>query len=332
MKLAALIFGILLIAQIPTQSKSDGREIEYKRGVVHSGSLYIQAPSEPDRDGQLLRINLDNPTRVERIKFRVSESARLSSLMKISGKDIYLSSIHDSGGGQIVAQIDKYTLDDLVVTSDGLLVPSIDKLPSYTISPLRQVITVAPLNDAFFLSTKHADRDMTPEQVHLGTPVKLKLWYDLVVGTDGFLYLYILEEKKLTVWKRDGQSMQDKWEKHFKTEEIAPGPFSVIGDGDIAYISSAGGKVYQFSGGKLSSVGDPSTPQADAAGADSDGRTVLYIEDLDTGGNWRVTLDRAFNVPAQANFLKDGAFEAATYLPGNLADGLRQILQAAKRQ
>ena len=78
MKLVALIFGILLMAQIPTPSKSDGGEIEYKRGVVHSGSLYIQAPSEPERDGQLLRINLDNPTRVERIKFRVSESARLS--------------------------------------------------------------------------------------------------------------------------------------------------------------------------------------------------------------------------------------------------------------
>jgi hypothetical protein len=129
MKPVALIFGILLIAQIPTPSKSEDREIEYKRGVVHSGSLYIQAPSEPDRDGQLLRINLDNPTWVERIKFRVSESARLSSLMKISGKDVYLSSIHDSGGGQIVAQIDKYTLDDLVATSDSLLVPSIDKLP-----------------------------------------------------------------------------------------------------------------------------------------------------------------------------------------------------------
>ena len=108
--------------------------------------------------------------------------------MKISGKDIYLSSIHDSGGGQIVAQIDKYTLDDLVVTSDGLLVPSIDKLPSNTLSPLRQVITVDPLIDALFLSTKHAGRDMTPEQVRLGTPVKLKLWYDLVVGTDGSLH------------------------------------------------------------------------------------------------------------------------------------------------
>jgi hypothetical protein len=331
MKFVTWIFGILIAAQIIAASKSDGREIEYKKGVIHSGSLYLQGSSEPNNGGQLLRINLDNPTRVERIKFRVFESERLSSLMKISGKDIYLSSIYDDGGGQITGQIDKYTLDDLVVTGNGLLAPSVDKLPSYTVSPLRQVITIDPLINALFLSTKHAGRDMTPEQVRLGTPVKLKLWYDLAVGKDGFLYLYILQEKKLTVWKRDRQSIGEEWEKHFTTEEIAPGPFSVTEDGDITYISSASGKVYQLSESNLSLVADPSTPQADAAGADSDGSTVLFIEDLDTGGNWRVRVDKSLNVSAEANHMKSGAFVVSA-LPGNLANALRQALQTTKRQ
>jgi hypothetical protein len=82
----------------------------------------------------------------------------------------------------------------------------------------------------------------------------------------------------------------------------------------------------------LSLVADPSTPQADAVGADSDGSTVLFIEDLDTGGDWRVRGDKSLNVPAEANSLKSGAFEAATYLPGNLANALRQILPATKRK
>jgi hypothetical protein len=323
------IIGILIVAQIPTPSKSDGKEVKYKRAVVHSGSLYVQGPYDPDRGGHVLRINLDNPVQVGRLAFLVSESERVSSLMKISGTDIYLSSIHDSGGGQITAGIEKFSLNDLVVTSNGFLRPSVDKLPSGTISPLKQVITTEPLIHALVLSAKRAGRDMTPEQARLRIQPKLRLWYDLVVGTDGFLYLYILDENKLTVWKRDKLSMEE-WQKHFTIEGIAPAPFSVIGDGDLTYISSASGKVYQLSGGNLSKVADSSTPLPNAAaGTESEGGTVLFIDDLDSGENWSVTVDQSFSVRAKARHLKSGMLEVAD-LPGNLANALRQAPQSAK--
>jgi hypothetical protein len=194
------IIGFLIVAQTPPPSQSDGKDIKYKRGFVHSGYLYLQGPYDPGRSGQVLRTNLDNPARVELLNFLVSESERVSSLMKISGADIYLSSIHDSGGGQISGGIEKFALNDLVATSTGFLVPSVAKLPSGAISPLKQVITTEPLNTSLVLSSKRAGRYMTPEQVSLRIQPKLRLWYDLVFGNDGFLYLYILEENKLTVW------------------------------------------------------------------------------------------------------------------------------------
>jgi hypothetical protein len=324
------ILGLLIATQTSPPSQLDGRDVKHKRVVVHSKSLYLQGSYDPNRGAQVIRANIDNPAKIERINFLASESERISSLMRISGTDIYLSSIHDSGGGQIVGGIEKFSLNDIVDAGAGFLTPSYYKLPAGTRSPLKQVILTEPLNKALFLATKRADRTMTPEQIRLRIPAKLRLWLDLAIGADGFFYLYILEEEKLTVWKRDKLSIEpsEPWQKHFTIEGIAPEPFSVTSDGDLTYISSVSGKVYRLSGGNLNKVADSFTPLPGAtAVTENEGRTVLFIDDLDAGERWSVLMDQSFNAQAKARHLKSGALDVVE-LPEYLANALRQVLQS----
>jgi hypothetical protein len=91
----------------------------------------------------VIRANIDNPAKIERINFLASESERISSLMRISGTDIYLSSIHDSGGGQIVGHIEKFPLNDNAQAKarhlrSGAL--DVVELPEYLANALRQVL------------------------------------------------------------------------------------------------------------------------------------------------------------------------------------------------
>jgi hypothetical protein len=325
------ILGFLIATQTSPPSQLDDRDVKHKRVVIHSKSLYSQGAYDPDRGGQVIRASIDNPAQVERINFLVSESERVSSLMKISGTDIYLSTIND-GGGQISARIVKFSLNDIVDSGAGFLAPSYYKLPAGIRSELRQVIWTGPLTDALFLSAKRADRNMTPEQIRLRIQAKLRLWLDLVIGADDFLYLYILEEEKLTVWKRDKLSIEpeEPWQKHLTIEGIPPEPFSVTSDGEITYISFVSGKVYQLSGGNLNKVADSFTPLPGAtAVTENEGRTVLFIDDLDSGEHWSILMDQSFNVQAKARHLKSDGLDVIE-LPGNLANALRQVLQSAK--
>jgi hypothetical protein len=90
--------------------------------------------------------------------------------------------------------------------------------------------------------------------------------------------------------------------------------------------------VYQLSGGNLNKVADSFTTLPGAAAAtENEGRTVLFIDDPDSGENWSVTVDQSFNVVAKAHHLKSGALDVAD-LPGNLANALRQVLQTTKGQ
>lgn len=283
--------------------------------------------------------------------------------MRISGSDIYILRVSDMGGAQFSVGIQKFSFNDIIRGAGDYLRPV--QIPS-TIGMItkREGINIDPLRDALFrdilpfsLKTKSVKPPTIDKNGKLINPAEnFRVWFDLSIPGDGFLYLYIFDEEELSIWKRDlmsfgrpddsikpGEISQKNynnarhispfWQKSMAIEGIPPEAFWVANDGNLPIITTASGKVYHLQGENLINKANSFTPLVTAVsgvtGTEIQDSTTVYIDDLDSGEQWSVSLDATGKAVTRTHHLKKGSLNSEE-LPANLSNALQKALPLTK--
>jgi hypothetical protein len=363
----ALLIAVVFVRSMTSASLQGGSSEENKgiratRLLIHSRSLYAQTGDDPSHGATVFRLPIDKPDVVERIVFPLrSASKRLGPWMKLSGSDIYLLSVSDRGGSQFSVGVQKFSVNDIVRGPGDYFRPVQISTP-VGMTTKRQIVNIDPFKDAvvrnllpFSVKTRTWKTLPFDKDGNLKNPAdNIRVWLDISVPGDGFLYLYILEDEGFSIWKREITSFDRPvnslspddsspkthqgasyispfWQKTLEIEGIPAEPFWVANDGSFTTITTASGKVYNLQGKTLTKRADSFTSlTTSVAGTERSPESgTVYIDDLDSGEQWSVSLDAAGKVLSKPHHLKRDSL-ISEELPGNLSTALQKALSLSK--
>jgi hypothetical protein len=364
MLISALSLMLIVAASFPGQKSEGGAKNRSNRLFIHSQSLYTQALDDQHNSATVFRFPIDKPGTVERLHFTLeSSSTRLGPWMKILGTDIYILRVSDMGGAQFSVGIQRFSLDDLVRGAGDYLSPTqitgatggtIDKMEGINVDPLRDALSRDIL--PFSVATKAWKPLSLDKDGKVINPAdSFRVWFDIATRGDGFLYLYIADQEEFSIWKREltsfGRSenslnpdeisrkkynsasyISPFWQKSLSLKGIPAEPFWVTNNGDVATITTDSGKIYHLQGETLVNRANSFTPLTATATGDEPpaDRATVYIDDLDSGEQWSVSLDAVGKVLTKSHHLK-GNMLTSEELPGNLSIALQKALPLSKQ-
>jgi len=221
-------------------------------------------------------------------------------------------------GSQITAGIEKYSLNESPI---GFITS-------------RRYIDVEPLKDAllsYHLPFYRKTNTLKPLK-HMRSGARIRLWIDLAIPGDGFLYLYILDDEDLSIWKRD-LSLIEPWQKSLALEGIPAEQFWVANHGNFTTITTVTGKVYHLQGKTLFNKANSFSPLdvAVTRAEIPEDSTTVFIDDLNTGEQWSLSMDAVGKTLSKPHHLMRDSLISEN-LPNNLAKAVQKALPLNKNR